>query len=601
DIGDGADTLTVSALVDPYGLVFDSSSGQAVDSVQLTLVEAATALPATVYGDDGVSSFPATISSGGTFSDSSGKVYSFPSGHYRFPFVGPGTYRLIISPPAGYSAPSEVSTAVLQTLAGAPFVIAEPGSRGEVFTLNPGPAVRMDIPVDPVSAGLWLQKNAHQSLAAAGDFVHYSVEINNTSGNPVPGIVLVDRLPRGFRYTSGSARLNNGAFSDPTLSADGRTLTFNVGDLAAGAMAEIGYVIQVGANVLPGQALNQAVAVSSMGTESNTATAMVEIKEDLFRSENFIAGRVILDNCSDTPMQKADGVPRVRIFLEDGTYAMTDAQGMFHFQGVSSGTHVVQLDLETLPGHYEMAVCEAHTRSAGTPFSRFVELSGGTLWRVDFHLKSKPLSLQSKESEKAVEADQVQQTAPVQDFEQIDLESLKPGFAWVMPAPDFYPAIPSVKLAVKHNTADRIEVRLKDRVLHPLTFEGRRPNKSGTMAVSLWSGVGIKDGDNHFVAIRMDRNGRELERLTCTVHYSGPPVKAEVVQPASRLIANGKDVPVVAVRLTDKDGHPVRFGVVGEFSVSSPYEAYQESDRLADMDLTISKSEEPHYSVGRDG
>ncbi|MCP3955166.1 MAG: hypothetical protein GY697_23550, partial [Desulfobacterales bacterium] len=47
--------------------------------------------------------------------------------------------------------------------------------------------------------------------------------------------------------------------------------------------------------------------------------------------------------------------------------------------------------------------------------------------------------------------------------------------------------------------------------------------------------------------------------------------------------------------------HPVRFGVVGEFSVSSPYEAYQESDRLADMDLTISKSEEPHYSVGRDG
>lgn len=605
DIGDAADTMVVSAMVDPYGLVFDSSSGQPVDNVRLTLVAAATGLPATVYGDDGVSAFPSEITSGGRFTDSSGKVYAFPSGQYRFPYVAPGTYRLIIQPPDGYSAPSQVSTAVLQTLPGAPFIIAEPGSRGEDFTLNPGPAVRMDIPVDPVNSGLWLQKTAGRKLAAVGDFVHYSVKIHNTTANMAPGIVLVDRLPRGFRHTRGSTRLNNSAFSDPRPSTDGRTLTFDVGDLAAGAVAEVEYIAQVGANVLPGRALNQAKSVSSTGFESNTATAMVEIKEDLFRSENIIVGRVILDNCSDTPMDKADGVPRVRVYLEDGTYVVTDAQGKYHFQGVSSGTHVVQLDLETLPGHYEMAACEEDSRMADTPYSRFVELSGGSLWRVDFHLKTNPLAVrQMQESEEVVEDDQVRQspqTAPVQDFEQIDPESLEPGFAWLMPAPDFYPAIPSVKLAVKHSAKERVEVRLDGRALHPLTFEGRRPNKSNTMAASLWSGVGIKEGDNHFVAVRMDRQGRELQRLTCTVHYSGPPVKAELVNEASRLIANGKDAPVIAVRLTDKDGHPARYGVVGEFSVSSPYKAYQAPELLADEDPIASMAEEPHYSVGRDG
>ena len=68
---------------------------------------------------------------------------------------------------------------------------------------------------------------------------------------------------------------------------------------------------------------------------------------------------------------------------------MSDDRGRFHFEGVRSGTHVVQLDLETVSEMYNVVACDDDTRQAGRPWSRFVDLAGGSLWRVDFYLVPK--------------------------------------------------------------------------------------------------------------------------------------------------------------------------------------------------------------------
>ena len=115
-------------------------------------------LPATVYGDDGISLFPATIISGGTVVDAGGMVYNFGPGEYRFPFVAPGSYRLDVTAPAGYSAPSVVPTVLLQALPGAPYAINEQGSRGQPFAVvisnrgAEGAVVADTIRLEPVPA-----------------------------------------------------------------------------------------------------------------------------------------------------------------------------------------------------------------------------------------------------------------------------------------------------------------------------------------------------------------------------------------------------------------------------------------------------------------
>ena len=55
----------------------------------------------------------------------------------------------------------------------------------------------------------------------------------------------------------------------------------------------------------------------------------------------------------------------MRIYLEDGRYAVTDDEGKYHFEGVTPGSHVVQLDTITLPEELEPLRCDTRVRSAG--------------------------------------------------------------------------------------------------------------------------------------------------------------------------------------------------------------------------------------------
>ena len=64
---DNTDVAASAALVDPFGLVFDSSSGAPLDGATITIIDVATGLPATVFGDDGVSVYPSTVVSGSPF------------------------------------------------------------------------------------------------------------------------------------------------------------------------------------------------------------------------------------------------------------------------------------------------------------------------------------------------------------------------------------------------------------------------------------------------------------------------------------------------------------------------------------------------------
>ncbi len=390
DVADPTDQSNDLALVDPVGRVFDSYTGLAIDGAEITLINAATGGPATVFGDDGVSEYPATITSGGQANDASGRLYEFSPGGYRFPFVAAGDYRLQVTPPPSYTAPSVVPTDQLQLLPGGPFSIDEAASRGEDFPLDGTTLVEIDLPIDPAESRLTLEKTTNNMFAALGDFVRYELRVQNHSEAAVAGVTAQDRLPLGFQYQSGSTRLDGAVAPDPEISPDGRTLTFSVGEMAIGTTAVVRYVLEVAAGAPLGEATNVAVVVDAGGNSSNTAQSTIQVREDLFRSKAFIVGRVMVDNCGDRPDTTNDGIAGVRIYLEDGTFTATDERGMYHFEGLEPGTHVVQLDHETLPEWHHVVACEENTRFAGRADAQFVDLMAGAMWRADFNLAYRP-------------------------------------------------------------------------------------------------------------------------------------------------------------------------------------------------------------------
>ena len=718
DPADTVPTVTDSALVDPFGVLFDSSSGVAVNGAAVTLVNDLTGLPATVYCDDGVTVLTQPVTSGtATTCDS-----AMPPGGYRFPRVVPGTYRIAVAPPIAYGFPSSVAPA---SLPGGFTVIGSPGSGasyGSAFVLNPGPAVKIDVPLDPAGGNLQITKTAGKPVIGIGEFLPYTLSIRNSSAATAVAVQISDRLPQGFRYQNGSARLNGAAIADPVISSDGRTLTFSLGNIAANTTVTLRYVAAVTAGSQVGSAENSAVALAP--NASNTARASVLVREDLFRDKAILIGRVIVGSCDDKVENDDRGLANARVMLEDGRYVLTDREGRWHLDNIRPGTHVVQLDLDSLPEDYEVVACEQNTRFAGRSFSQFVNVRGGTLWRADFHVRKRPpeaICLDQKMSAadgtvrleigypvssqstsltlmapdgatisapqlngKALEMEgngnvvvarlparskgmrdhvrfkldrnegqiralvrvqppglpgqslpaldltlgaeqEVQHCAPVRTpaatpeapraapaqkqlrlveelpYDERWLATAPPGLEWLHPRENFFPAIPAVKIAVKHEAKQRVEMFVNGQPVSPLNFDGAKRNAAGTVALSVWRGVDLSASANSLEMRVFDENGQLVRSEQRTIRYVDTPARVELVEAQSRLVADGKTRPVIAVRITDREGLPVRRSLNGEFRINEPYQSNERMEGIERDPLAGRVGGSPRYEITADG
>ncbi len=386
DPRDATDAALASGLVDPFGLVFDSTTGAPVNGARVRLIDVATGLPARVLGDDGVSVYPSELITGTAVTDSGGTTYTLPAGVYRFPLVASGNYRLEIEAPGGYLFASSAEIADLQRLPGAPFRLSD-GSFGRPFSVNAPVVAVVDVPLDPLGDSLLLRKSANVETAAVGDFVLYELVLQNTSRvGAFRNLRIDDLLPAGVRYRSGSVRRDGAATTEPAISTDGRTLGFAVSALAPGETVRLRYVAEVTVAARGPELINTATALAPGGGRSNEAKALVRLQQELFVDKGFIVGRISEGQCGEL---EGAGVPGIRVYLEDGRYVLTDSEGKYHFDGVPAGTHVVQVDTYTMPEFFDFAPCDPTVRHAGRAASQFVDLRAGALWRADFKLATR--------------------------------------------------------------------------------------------------------------------------------------------------------------------------------------------------------------------
>ncbi|MFK8052768.1 MAG: OmpA family protein [Woeseiaceae bacterium] len=884
DPADATDVSQALALIEPLSIVFDSTTGQPVDGATITLIDVATGQPAVVLGNDGVSVYPSTVVSGGTVTDASGLVYDVPAGGYRFPVVAPGTYRLQVVAPAAFIAPSNRTAADINGLPGGPFSIDD-ASFGAVFQQDVnGVLTLVDVPVDPFDGGLFLTKSTRTLTAGIGDFVRYELNLQNSSDRvPATGVILRDTPPVGFRFVPGSARLGDMELADPIFSESTSTFEFRLDDIPAGGQITLTYVLELTGGVRGKQAVNSAEAVADRGVASNQALSSIRLREDLFRSRSTIIGRIVEASCTNETFAESLGVEGIRVYMEDGRFAVTDAGGRYHIEGVQPGRHTVQIDTLTLPEWLVLAPCENTLRFGGSAESQWVNLRPGLVQRADFYLKRRapdvgsvdlqlrnaggkradtidytltvsgkgevPLSDVSttillpkaatlvsnsarlngrritsprstgnavifaagdrsgewqdtikfsakidpqfagelttkavtnfntpaarnqrtpvgearmmREAATTEKADYVLSltfdvlSAELSDADRGTLDSLietwngvydieinaightdadgiaarnrqvfadnyvlseararaaveylaqrldvkrdatvivgrgpdqpvatnateagkrrnrrvelvmngiRPGkqsvvevtqaesgqlsvgttagtpgpgdvtdpldrkiaavnatterqavneavsvekiterTSIVAPAADYLPAIPSMSVVIAHAPNTRVELTLNGSPVSSLNFDGTEQNLAKTQAISKWRGVDLEDGDNALQATVVDSDGNVIEVLRRSVHYAGQPIRGEFVEKESRLIADGRRRPVVAVKLFDGDGQPARAASIGGFSIDAPYRSWFEVAQQRENKLVAVNQRDPFYRVGPDG
>ena len=748
DESEGSVAISAAALVDPLGLVFDSSTGMPVNGAMITMINMATGQPAAVFGNDSVSIFPSTVPSGGTVRDSGGEVYALLPGRFQFPRVAPGSYRFVVAAPVGYAFPSIVPTEVLQALGrstnlppaalradpSVPFVIVA-GSRGETFQVVPGPALEIDMPLDPSAAnGVQVTKSAGKTVVNIGEFVPYTVTLRNGSSSGIAGVRVGDRLPVGFRYEPGSVRIGTATMAEPGISSDGRSLEFSIGVLAGNGTATIRYVAGVGPGAPVGPAENTAQTLG--GLNSNLARATVQVREDLNSKRAILMGRVTQVNSCDADEKddKPLGLAGVRLLMQDGTAILTDSEGRWHADNIRPGTHVVQLDETTLPKGYELRTCEQNTRKSGRNFSQFVNVRGGTLWRADFRLQkiyvappvrcvNEQMTLDGKQvtlrlsSNTAIEAlsaaimlpggtkvvagsakldgqpvtveggeaylvarlasqpanwsrtlsfdldvlpvgnvqsalrvqpmgeplralpplllrnppVEVSQCVPltplsgaagealatpvpaapkapaklqlveILPYNDIWIAAAAPGPEWLHPQASFVPALPVVKVAVKHDAGHSAELKVNGQAPSALLYDGVTLNPAGTIGLALWRGIPLRNGANVMEMTVRDASGKVVLQESRPIHYSVGPSSAVLDVKRSSLAADGRTPPVLAIRMLDSEGKPVRRGATGRVSVAAPHQMQTQAEAMQRDPLSGSFAGESQYEIGADG
>jgi hypothetical protein len=157
-----------------------------------------------------------------------------------------------------------------------------------------------------------------------------------------------------------------------------------------------------------------------------------------------------------------------------------------------------------------------------------------------------------------------------------------------------------MKVAVSHNPDSRVVVSVNGEETDPLSFEGTIRNSRKTSSLSVWRGVRLQEGENRLVAVQYGDDDNEMATIKRTVYFAGRPVRAEVIQELSRLVADGKTPPMVALRLTDVNGKAARPGLVGQFSVDPPYRSLQ-SQVARGLDPGDSQAKDGQYLIGEDG
>lgn len=376
--------VNTNVLIDPYGIVFDAKTGLPVAGATVTLLDQSGQPVA-----DGVA-FKTNIETGDLISIPATQVTN-SAGEFVYPLVQAGTYSLVVDTKtiSGSTSYTFVSDRNVYPSFSADKAVDLNWSYAGQFTLNHGdPALNIDIPIDPAlsaaNASLFVKKAASSKTAEIGEFEEYTVTVANRGTADSTDVAITDTLPRGFIYMQGSMRVDGSKVADP-VGGKGPYLKLGLGTLTPNKEVKVQYRVYIGPNALNGDGINRVRAKDAQGTASNEAMAAVEVIPGALISDGFIIGKIFND-CNNNGVQDVGeiGVPGVRLYLEDGSYVITDSEGKYDFYGISAKTHVLKVDRTSLPASSQLSVIS--NRQAGDPNSRFIDLKRGELHRADFAL-----------------------------------------------------------------------------------------------------------------------------------------------------------------------------------------------------------------------
>ena len=201
-----------------------------------------------------------------------------------------------------------------------------------------------------------MDKSVSPSSAKVGGMLLYTVEISNTGRGPLKDVVVRDHMPAGVGYVKGSTTIDGRKATEPSGTT---TLIWEIDEIDGGDSVTLKYHGVVKPNISRGKSTN---TVTIIGTDATGRTLTARASADLGVSSEAldrkgkIKGKVFIDeNGNGLKNVDEEGIAGVWIIMESGERTSTDEEGMFQFDEVDSGQHLVAVDVRKLSKEYFVA------------------------------------------------------------------------------------------------------------------------------------------------------------------------------------------------------------------------------------------------------
>lgn len=235
-----------------------------------------------------------------------------------------------------------------------------------------------------------LEKKSEQKRVRVGDLLKYTLEVRVSKEDNLKKFLFKDFLPRGFKLIEKSVKVSDGIVKNiKNQESNGFSfeIDFNQREFQK-SLLTIEYIVRVGVTSKHGKNVNRAIIYGDNFVnpilESNTASATIDVDSENFSEKGIILGVVYLDldgnNIYDR--QKDIAIPGIKIFLENGDFAITDENGKYSIYGEDATTHIGKIDRKSLiKGIKGVKLTTKHSENGE---SQFIDLKKAQLYAADF-------------------------------------------------------------------------------------------------------------------------------------------------------------------------------------------------------------------------
>lgn len=473
---------------------------------------------------------------------------------------------------------NELFTLQIKALDGMPLAVAGGFDlTTEEVSIERIAALAFNIPLF-ASSNLEISKSADRSQAEIGENVNYRIDVHNASLSLIRDVEIRDSLPFSFNYIAGTGRILRNRIESPIEPQTGEnSIVFRVDQLAVGETISVTYRVRIGVNARIGDNYNSAVAIGFFENGDRVSTepakVPVRISGGLFSMRQLIIGRIFADKNGNNSFDKGEkGLPNVRVYLANGSSAITDSEGLYSFPAVTEGSQTISIDPLTIPEGYFLSKSKGKQDKSWTRLLR-TPIGGGGMLRQNFALTFDE-SYSSKKKSKNIEQFEAVYVKPEagtkNDSAENKTEAESPAVATVVAgdvrienlADNEVVKSPAMNPEVSVTLNWKVKIELNGEKIGETSIGTTRDDRRTQVTTYTFVGLGLKPGPNTLKVTTINPDGTPAATKKITVFGRGNVKRIEIIPDKKQLQASGRDRTIVKIKAFDEWNNPAQDSAV---------------------------------------